>query len=56
MVKDDTSILLAEGGRILWHEEGDKRPQKHQLLIEFEEGGALSVSIPGIRVGLLCKK
>ncbi|MFZ5985872.1 MAG: DNA-formamidopyrimidine glycosylase family protein [Bacillota bacterium] len=46
-VEDDISMLFGEGGRILLHSEEDKRPQKHQLLIELDDGSALSVSIQG---------
>lgn len=41
----DSIILLGEGVGIRYHGENEKRPQKHQLLIEFEDFSALTASI-----------
>lgn len=38
-------ILLGEGVNIRFHGPGKPRPVKHQLLIEFEDGSALSGSV-----------
>lgn len=38
-------ILLGDGAGVRFHVENDKRPQKHQLLLEFEDSTAISVSI-----------
>jgi formamidopyrimidine-DNA glycosylase len=37
-------MLLAIGAPIRYHVEGEKRPKKHQLLLEFEDGTAISSS------------
>lgn len=42
---EDAVILLGEGVGIRFHREGEKRPQKHQLLIEFEDFSAISASL-----------
>lgn len=42
---EDAIILLGDGANIRFHNTGEKRPQKHQLLVEFEDLSALSVSI-----------
>lgn len=42
---EDTIILLGDGVNIRYHNFNEKRPQRHQLLIEFEDLSALSVSI-----------
>lgn len=34
-------MLLAISAPIRYHEEGEKRPKKHQLLLEFEDGTAI---------------
>lgn len=41
----DAAILLGEGVNIRYHGAGEARPDKHQLLIEFEDGSALSCAI-----------
>ncbi len=41
----DAAILLGEGVNIRYHAPGEARPAKHQLLIEFEDGSALSCAI-----------
>lgn len=38
-------ILLGEGVAVRFHGETEKRPQKHQLLIEFDDFSALSASV-----------
>ncbi len=42
---EDYVILFGEGVAIRYHEENEKRPQKHQLLIEFDDFSALSASV-----------
>lgn len=42
---EDTIILLGDGANLRFHNSGEKRPEKHQLLIEFEDLSALSVTI-----------
>jgi formamidopyrimidine-DNA glycosylase len=41
----DANILLGEGTAIRYHGKKDPRPPKHQLLIEFEDGSALSAAV-----------
>jgi formamidopyrimidine-DNA glycosylase len=41
----DSRIVMGEGANIRYHAEGEKRPKKHQLLLEFDDGSALSGSI-----------
>ena len=38
-------IMFGDGVRLKYHLKGDKYPPKHQLLIEFEDGSALSASV-----------
>jgi formamidopyrimidine-DNA glycosylase len=38
-------ILLGEGVGIRYHQKGKPRPSKHQLLIEFGDGSAVSASV-----------
>jgi len=38
----DTELLLSEGVELRCHEPGAPRPQRHQLLVEFEDGSALT--------------
>lgn len=38
-------ILVGDGTRLTFHDKNEKRPQKHQLLVEFEDGFALSASV-----------
>ncbi|MGI6453061.1 MAG: endonuclease VIII [Syntrophomonadaceae bacterium] len=38
-------ILFGDGVRLRYHLKGEKYPAKHQLLIEFEDGSALSASV-----------
>jgi formamidopyrimidine-DNA glycosylase len=39
------TILLGEGVNIRFHASGEPRPEKHQLLFEFKDGSALSLSV-----------
>jgi formamidopyrimidine-DNA glycosylase len=41
----DANVLLGEGGSIRFHDEGEPRPCKHQLMIDFDDGSALSVAV-----------
>ncbi len=41
----DANILLGEGTNIRFHAPGEPRPAKHQLLIEFEDGSAISAAV-----------
>jgi formamidopyrimidine-DNA glycosylase len=41
----DGCILLGEGSNIRFHRQHDPRPDKHQLLIEFDDGCALSSAV-----------
>ncbi|MBN1190294.1 MAG: hypothetical protein JXA46_11120 [Dehalococcoidales bacterium] len=41
----EARILMGEGANIRFHAAGEARPAKHQLLIEFEDGSALSASV-----------
>jgi formamidopyrimidine-DNA glycosylase len=52
---EDAVILFGEGVGIRFHSENDKRPQKHQLLIEFNDFSAISASIQ-MYGGLWCFK
>jgi formamidopyrimidine-DNA glycosylase len=42
---DDLNILFADGVALRFLETNAKRPPKHQLLIDFEDGTALSASV-----------
>lgn len=42
---DGAVMLFGDGASLRYHGAGEQRPQKHQLLIEFEDDSALSVSI-----------
>jgi formamidopyrimidine-DNA glycosylase len=42
---ENASILLGEGVGIRFHDKNEPRPAKHQLLVEFEDGSALSASV-----------
>ncbi len=35
------------GGRLTWHEPGQRTPAKHHLLLRFESGAAFSVAVQG---------
>ena len=41
----NANILLGDGAGIRFHRKNESRPAKHQLLIEFDDHSALSVSI-----------
>jgi formamidopyrimidine-DNA glycosylase len=41
----DADILFGEGGVIRFRDRSEPRPAKHQLLIEFEDASALSVTV-----------
>jgi len=45
MEAGDTRILLGEGVNLRFHGRGSPRPAKHQLLIEFSDGCALSAAV-----------
>lgn len=38
-------ILIGDGTKLHYHEPGAKRPPKHQLLLEFADGSALSAKV-----------
>jgi formamidopyrimidine-DNA glycosylase len=42
---ENTNILLGDGAGIKFHRENEPRPAKHQLLIEFNDHSAISISI-----------
>lgn len=42
---EEVAITFSEGTNILFHQVGQKRPAKHQLLLEFDDGTGLTVSI-----------
>jgi formamidopyrimidine-DNA glycosylase len=42
---ENANILLGEGVNLRFHRENEPRPPKHQLLIEFEDGSAISASV-----------
>lgn len=42
---EETKMLFGDGANIRFFNTGEKRPQKHQLLIEFEDLSSLIVSI-----------
>jgi formamidopyrimidine-DNA glycosylase len=42
---DGGKLLFGDGVALRFHEKGQKRPSKHQLLIEFEDGTAVSASV-----------
>lgn len=41
----DCALLFSDGVSLRYHEKNEKRPLKHQLLLEFEDGSALSASV-----------
>jgi formamidopyrimidine-DNA glycosylase len=41
----DADILLGEGAGIRFHRRNESRPAKHQLLVEFDDHSAISISI-----------
>ena len=42
---DDTSILIGDGVGFRYRDKGEKRPAKHQLLLEFNDSSEVSASI-----------
>ncbi|NTV89201.1 MAG: endonuclease VIII [Clostridiales bacterium] len=46
-------LLFSDGVNLRYHGAGDARPEKHQLLVEFEEGCAISASVQ-MYGGLCC--
>ena len=42
---DDGKLLFGDGVALRFHEKDEMRPSRHQLLIEFEDGAALSASV-----------
>lgn len=52
---EDAIILLGDGVAVKYHGENEKRPQKHQLLIEFDDFTALTASVQ-MYGGLWCFK
>ena len=42
---ESANILFGEGIGIMFHEKNKPRPAKHQLLIEFDNGSALSGAV-----------
>jgi len=51
----DAVLLFSDGVVLRFHVRDEKRPQKHQLLIEFEDGTAISASVQ-MYGGLWCFK
>lgn len=51
----DAVLLFSEGVSLRFHGTGEKRPEKHQLLVEFEDFSALSASVQ-MYGGLFCFK
>jgi formamidopyrimidine-DNA glycosylase len=51
----DAVLLFSDGVALRFHDRDEKRPQKHQMLIEFEDGTALSASVQ-MYGGLICFK
>ena len=41
----DAALLFAEGVNLRLHQPGDARPERHQLLLEFSDGAALSATV-----------
>lgn len=42
---EDTTLLIGEGAGLRLHRVGEKRPVKHQLLLEFADGDAVSGTV-----------
>lgn len=42
---EDVRIVLSEGARPAFHSLEEKLPKKHQLLLQFDDGSSLSVSV-----------
>ncbi|MDV3425730.1 MAG: endonuclease VIII [Bacillota bacterium] len=50
---DNTTILICDGAVLRYHKQGEKRPAKHQLLLEFTDSSAISASVQ-MYGGMLC--
>jgi len=53
MRTDDAFLLFSDGVSLKFHGKDEKRPPKHQLILEFEDGTALSGSVQ-MYGGLVC--
>ena len=53
IIVEDAVILFGDGVGLRYHQEHEERPQKHQLLIEFEDSTALSAAVQ-MYGGLMC--
>jgi formamidopyrimidine-DNA glycosylase len=42
---DNSNILFWEGVSVRFHKPGESRPERHQLLIDFEDGAAISAAV-----------
>lgn len=42
---EDARLLFAEGVALRWHDPGEARPPRHQLLVTFDDGSALSAGV-----------
>jgi formamidopyrimidine-DNA glycosylase len=42
---ESMSLVVNDGVRLRYHEPGAARPAKHQLLVSFADGSALSASV-----------
>jgi formamidopyrimidine-DNA glycosylase len=42
---EDARLLFAEGVALRWHAPDEARPTRHQLLVEFDDGAALTASV-----------
>ena len=49
------TILLNDGPALRFHKKDESRPKKHQLLIEFDDGTAISASVQ-MYAGIICFK
>lgn len=52
---ENAVIMFADGVNLRYHAENEKHPQKHQILIEFEDSSAISASVQ-MYGGLWCFK
>jgi formamidopyrimidine-DNA glycosylase len=52
---EDTALIFGDGVNLKFHDKDEKRASKHQLLVEFEGGTALSASVQ-MYGGLWCVK
>jgi formamidopyrimidine-DNA glycosylase len=48
-----TSLILNDGANVRYHEPDSARPSTHQLLVAFEDGSALTVTVQ-MYAGLMC--